>query len=199
MTAVATRHSSRILHRLEEEAGRVRRMGLLRLRAANALSLAIPALTLTTLRAALYRRAGFRIARRVSFQGRVHILGPGPELYSRLRIGEGTTLGMDVAIQLDADVTIGSNVAVGPGVRIHSGTHMLGPRSCRMNRSVVGRSVVIEDGAWIGASALILPGVTIGEGTVVAAGSVVSESLAPNVLASGNPAIVTQRLPWADR
>lgn len=50
--------------------------------------------------------------------------------------------------------------------------------------------VVIEDDVWLGLGSIVLPGVTIGRGTVVAAGSVVSRSLPPMVLAGGVPARV---------
>lgn len=50
--------------------------------------------------------------------------------------------------------------------------------------------VDIGDNVWIGAKACILPGVTIGEGVIVGAGSVVTKSLPPRVVAAGNPARV---------
>ena len=50
------------------------------------------------------------------------------------------------------------------------------------------RPVVLEDDVWIGANAIVLPGVRIGRGSVIAAGSVVSRSIPPMVVAGGNPA-----------
>lgn len=60
----------------------------------------------------------------------------------------------------------------------------------RINTRGISRPVVIEDNVWIGANSLILPGVTIGYGSVVAAGSVVTKSIPPMVVAGGNPARV---------
>jgi acetyltransferase-like isoleucine patch superfamily enzyme len=54
--------------------------------------------------------------------------------------------------------------------------------------------VIIRDNVWIGMNAVILKGVTIGENSVVAAGSVVSKSIAPNVVVAGNPAVVVKEL-----
>ena len=46
----------------------------------------------------------------------------------------------------------------------------------------------IRDNCHIGYGTIILPGVTIGPDTVIAAGSVVTRSIAPGVVAAGNPA-----------
>jgi acetyltransferase-like isoleucine patch superfamily enzyme len=54
--------------------------------------------------------------------------------------------------------------------------------------------VKISDNVWIGMNSTILKGVTIGENSVVAAGSVVTKSVAPNVIVAGNPAVVTKQL-----
>ena len=53
--------------------------------------------------------------------------------------------------------------------------------------------VIISDNVWIGMNATILKGVTIGENSVVAAGSVVTKSVAPNVVVAGNPAVVVKQ------
>jgi acetyltransferase-like isoleucine patch superfamily enzyme len=52
--------------------------------------------------------------------------------------------------------------------------------------------VKICDNVWIGMNAVILKGVTIGQNSVVAAGSVVTKSVAPNVVVAGNPAVVVK-------
>ena len=46
----------------------------------------------------------------------------------------------------------------------------------------------IRDNCVIGWGAIILPGVTIGPDSVIAAGSVVTRSIPPGVVAAGNPA-----------
>ena len=84
-------------------------------------------------------------------------------------------------------------------MRIYTGTHQLGPGSSRRLGDVLARSVVIEDGCWVGLGAMILPGVTIGRGSVVAAGSVVGAGVPANSYIEGNPAQVVRQLPWGDR
>jgi maltose O-acetyltransferase len=176
----------------------VRVVLLPRLRLANLLSSLLPTFSLSSLRAAIYRRAGFKIAPGVAFLGRVTILGSGPTLYERLSIGSGSTIAADPLFVLDDHITIGRNVSIGPDVAIYTGIHLLGPGSRRMTGNVIGRPVVIEDGAWVGAGALVLPGVVIGQGSVVSAGAVVTESVAPNTLVAGNPAKSVMELPWGD-
>lgn len=48
--------------------------------------------------------------------------------------------------------------------------------------------VEIGDNVWLGVNVTVLKGVTIGENTVIAAGSVVTRSLPPNIIAAGVPA-----------
>jgi tetrahydrodipicolinate N-acetyltransferase len=48
--------------------------------------------------------------------------------------------------------------------------------------------VVVESGAFVGASVTILPGVRIGSGSFVAAGSVVKDDVPPGTLVAGVPA-----------
>jgi acetyltransferase-like isoleucine patch superfamily enzyme len=53
---------------------------------------------------------------------------------------------------------------------------------------VAYQTVIIEDDCWIAANSIILAGVTIGKGSVVAAGSVVTENVAPYSVVAGVPA-----------
>lgn len=57
-----------------------------------------------------------------------------------------------------------------------------------------GKTIRIEDDAWIGCKSIILKGVTVGKGSIVAAGSVVTEDVPEGVLVAGNPAKFIKRL-----
>ncbi|HAF30096.1 MAG TPA: acetyltransferase [Bacteroidales bacterium] len=50
--------------------------------------------------------------------------------------------------------------------------------------------VIIKKGAWLGIGVTVLPEVTIGEYSIIAAGSVVTKSIPPKVIAGGMPAKV---------
>lgn len=111
----------------------------------------------------------------------------------KVAIGRGSFLNFGVWIEASRQVTIGKNVGVGHQVMICTSTHEVGPTSGRAGVPY-GKSVTIEDGAWIGARATLLPGVTIGAGAIVAAGSVVTADVPPNVMVGGVPAKTIREL-----
>lgn len=167
----------------------------LRLALANLVLAIIPTSSLTTVRAAVYRRVGFRIGRRVSFMSTVRVSGSGAGLYERLVIGDGSFIGTKPFFNLDDTIVIGRNAAIGPFVRIYTSTHDIGPSTGRRSPAVIAKPVTIEDGAWIGVGATVLAGVTVGRGSVVAAGSLVQRDVEPNTLVSGVPAVPVRDLP----
>jgi maltose O-acetyltransferase len=152
-----------------------------------------------TIRAAVYRLAGFDIGPQVSLAGNLRLTSGMQGFYSKLHVGIGSVIAPNVTINLDDTVQLGTRVSLSPFVRIYTGSHQLGPGSKRMSPSPVGNPVTIEDGCWIGVGALVLPGVTIGHGSVIAAGAVVMRDVAPNSYVEGNPAQFVRTLPWGDR
>jgi maltose O-acetyltransferase len=147
----------------------------------------------------LYRKAGFRIGTGSFIMGNLNLIGSPPSFYRNLVLGSHVVIGNHVTINLDAPVCLGDHVSIGPYVLVYTATHQIGPGSSRRIGGVVGKSVMIEDGCWIGVGAIILPGVSIGRGCVVAAGAVVTTSMPPNAYVEGNPAQVVRTLPWGDR
>ena len=89
-------------------------------------------------------------------------------------------------------ISLGRDVTVAPGVVMitHDGgiavIHTLDPE--RYGKVHKFGRIDIRDNCHIGTGAIILPGVTIGPDCVIAAGSVVTRSIPPGVLAAGNPA-----------
>ncbi|MDD3533922.1 MAG: acyltransferase [Candidatus Cloacimonetes bacterium] len=111
-----------------------------------------------------------------------------------VKIGEKVHFGPDVWI----DEVYPYYVKIGNGVSIDGDNMILVHNKPMSYHAKVGKSyispVVIKDNAEISIRAIILPGVTIGEGSIIAAGSVVTKSIPPFVMAAGTPAVVKRDL-----
>ncbi len=97
-------------------------------------------------------------------------------------------------IVLDAaPVTIGNNVFVAPHCCFSTASHPVD--YARRNVGLeFALPITIEDNVWIGANVSILPGVCIGRNSVIGAGSVVTKSIASNVVAVGSPCRVLREI-----
>jgi putative colanic acid biosynthesis acetyltransferase WcaF len=124
-------------------------------------------------------------------------LGPGVVLKPGIRvkypwllsIGKHTWIGEDVWIDNLVEVGIGSNACLSQGAYLCTGNH-------DWSDELFGLQVLpieLEDGAWVGARAMIGPGVRIGQSGVAGAGSVVTKSIPPFEIHSGNPARFVKR------
>ena len=87
----------------------------------------------------------------------------------------------------NATISIGDNVQIGMNCTFSCVSHIIGDETRRAGKNTY-KSIVVEDGCWIGASCTILQGVTIAGGCVIAAGAVVTQSTEPNGLYAGVPA-----------
>jgi acetyltransferase-like isoleucine patch superfamily enzyme len=146
----------------------------------------------------LYLAAGFDIEPNAALLGRMILTGSG-NIAPRLHIGEGSVIACGIVFNLDGEIRIGRSVSISPDVKLYTATHSIGFGTCRRNPAVKIAPVTIEDGVWVGMDSLIMPGVVLGQGCVVSAGSVVTRSVAPNTLVSGNPATMQKELPFGDR
>lgn len=133
-------------------------------------------------------------------------IGAGSKIWQLASVTRGTRLGDDCVVwplaMLDGPVfgdrcIICSGVAMGPGFRIQNDV-FIGPNVTLCNdmwpstskdgwdydavKSNRRPSILIEDGASIGAGAVILPGVIIGRGSFVSAGAVVYKDLPSGML-----------------
>jgi acetyltransferase-like isoleucine patch superfamily enzyme len=154
--------------------------------------------------------------RNFKLSGKVRISGPGklivgnnvhiygtlnsistPYTYSEnaiIEIGDhsylnGTRLGCRERISIGRDCMIGeARIADNDGHSINVN------RRNMTDSELVTKPVIIEDNVWIGGSVIILKGVRIGMNSVIGAGSVVTMSIPPNVLAAGNPCKVIKEL-----
>jgi acetyltransferase-like isoleucine patch superfamily enzyme len=142
----------------------------------------------------------------------------------RLRLGDNVTLSGALGVSCSRvcespELVIGNRVFLGHGVILHpnrqilieddvliasgcfitdSNEHPIDMES-RIRGEACGpdeiRPVRIRRGAWLGKNCIVLRGVEIGEGAIVGAGSVVSKSVPPFTIVSGNPALVVRDLP----
>lgn len=94
-------------------------------------------------------------------------------------------------IQIDDNVMIAANVSI-----LDSDFHVIYPPVGRLTNPgfEFDQDIRIHNNVWIGTRSIILKGVTIGENSVIAAGSVVTKSIPPNVVAGGVPAKVIRKL-----
>jgi acetyltransferase-like isoleucine patch superfamily enzyme len=103
---------------------------------------------------------------------------------NNIKIGDNVVINRRTYLDGRIGITIKDNISISPEVYIVSMEH---DHNDPMFQTI-GKEVVIENHAWIGARAMILPGVTIGEGVVVGAGSVVTRSVEPYQCVAGIPA-----------
>lgn len=174
---------------LWEEGGSIRPRLLL----ANAIGRLLPTNSCFRLRGLVLRSAGWDVSHAAHFAGMPTVSGTNA-LTSRLRVGPNSWINVGCHFDLSDSVLIGSGVAMGHEVLILTSTHQIATVERRAG-DLKPSSVVIEDGAWIGARAILLPGVTVGRGAIVAAGAVVAKDVAPNTVVAGVPAAVSRTLP----
>ncbi|PQJ21097.1 DapH/DapD/GlmU-related protein [Tenacibaculum sp. SG-28] len=111
-----------------------------------------------------------------------------------ISIGNKVYIGQKCRFQASlSHIFIGNNIMFGPEVSIHGGNH----RTDLIGRFMIDikleeklpendEDIIIEDDVWIGARAIILKGVKIGQGSIIGAGVVVSKSIPPYSIITGN-------------
>lgn len=95
-----------------------------------------------------------------------------------------------------AGIIIEDDVMMGSGIHLYVHSHRFDNPDVPIidQGHYVSQEVVLKKGCWLGANIIILPGVTIGENAVIGAGSLVTKSIPPKVLAAGNPARVIRKI-----
>lgn len=117
---------------------------------------------------------------------------------ARIIIGDDSGL-TSCTISAGSVVELGKRVLIGGGVVITDSDHHVvdmieGRRFAGLPAVDRDMPIRIGDDVFIGARSLILKGVEIGRGSVIGAGSVVSSSIPPGVVAAGNPCRVLRSL-----
>jgi len=102
-----------------------------------------------------------------------------------LTIKDHVWVGENVWIDNLAEVTIASNVCLSQGAMLLTGNHDY----TKTTFDLYIKTIVIEDGVWIGAKAVVCPGVVCKSHSVLLAGSVATKNLEEYSVYGGVPAI----------
>lgn len=119
-------------------------------------------------------------------------LGSGPN--GVIRVGDRVFINEAAYLSAEREIAVGNDVKIAPRVVIiDSNYHRVAPELAATTAPIrIGNNV------WIGTGALILPGVEIGDHSVVGAGSVVTRSVPPRCVVTGNPATVEREFECPD-
>ena len=102
-----------------------------------------------------------------------------------LEIKDYSWIGEDVWIDNLAFISIGKNCVLSQGAFLLTGSHDYTLETF----DLLTRSIVLEDGSWVGAKATVCPGVTLKTHSVLAVGSIATKDLEAYGIYQGNPAI----------
>ncbi len=133
------------------------------------------------------------------------LIGEGTRIWQYVVVLPDAKIGKDVNIcshcLIENDVIIGDRVTVKSGVQLWDGLRVgddvfIGPNVTFTNDKFPRSKIYpetfletrIEKGASIGGGAVILPGIVIGVGAMIGAGAVVTKSVPPYAIVTGNPA-----------
>ncbi len=134
---------------------------------------------LSGLKCVVLRWFGARVGKSVTIKPQVKITFPW-----KLVVGDYVWLGEECWLLNLEQIVIGSHVSISQRAFLCTGSHNYKVPSF----DLIVKPIVVEDGAWIGASAWVGPGVTVGTHAVLTAGSVATRNLDPWGIYRGNPA-----------
>ncbi|MGA9876179.1 MAG: WxcM-like domain-containing protein [Solirubrobacteraceae bacterium] len=135
-------------------------------------------------------------------------VGPRTRIWAFAHVLAGAKVGADCnicdGVFIEGGVVVGNGVTVKCGVQLWKGVTLeddvfVGPNATFTNdRFPRSRqwlhehpSTIVRTKASIGANATILPGIEVGQGAMVGAGAVVTRSVPPYAVVTGNPAQIT--------
>lgn len=132
----------------------------------------------------------------VSIFDRVTLAAVNVGEHPRLVIGDHADIGNPVSILVGNEVRIGSHCIIGSSLIADNPGHNLDfrKRGKALHRVLIGK-VTIGDHVWAGYSSVIVGNVSIGDCAVIGARAVVTKSVPPFCVVSGNPARIVYKLP----
>ncbi|MBV6641972.1 MAG: putative colanic acid biosynthesis acetyltransferase [Cyclobacteriaceae bacterium] len=102
-----------------------------------------------------------------------------------LEIEDHTWIGENVWIDNLTTVKIGSNCCLSQGAMLLTGNH----NYKKSTFDLIIKSIILEDGAWVGAKAVVCPGVTMKSHSILSVGSIATKDLEAYGIYKGNPAL----------
>jgi acetyltransferase-like isoleucine patch superfamily enzyme len=113
---------------------------------------------------------------------------------SRMWSGESITIGNNVLISHNCNIMDTNSHEIDYLERAEGFKNLILHSHPKVKGSVLTKSIVIEDYAWINFNVTILKGVTIGKGAIIAAGSVVTKDVPAFAVVAGSPAKIVKQL-----
>ena len=138
----------------------------------------------SSLRIRLLRAFGARVGNGVVIKPAVQIKYPW-----HLELGDHCWIGEHVWIDNLTTVRIGANCCASQGAYFCTGNHDWSDAAFALRIEPIS----LYDGAWAGAMCRLLPGAVLREGAIAAAGSVITGTVPPYEIFSGNPASFHRR------
>lgn len=134
----------------------------------------------SSLKRSVLRLFGAKVGTGVVIKPQVKITFPW-----KLSLGDHVWLGEECwLLNLDR-ITICNNVCISQRAFLCTGNHDYRLKTF----DLITKPIIVNDGAWLGASSWVGPGVTVGSHAVLAAGSVATRNLDADGVYSGNPAL----------
>ena len=127
----------------------------------------------------ILRLFGAKIGKEVRIKPYIYIHYPW-----KLSIGDNSWLA-ECRIENLAQVTIGNNVCISQNAMLLTGNH----NYKTINFDLITKSIILEDGVWIGARAIVCPGITAKSHAILSVGSIATKDLEPYSIYQGNPAV----------
>ncbi|OFY84488.1 MAG: acyl transferase [Bacteroidetes bacterium RIFCSPLOWO2_12_FULL_35_15] len=128
----------------------------------------------------LLRIYGAKIGSGVIIKPHVNIKYPW-----KLIVGKNVWIGENVWIDNLEQITIGDNVCVSQGAMLLCGNHDY----TKTTFDLIVRSIVLEEGVWIGAKAIVCPGIKCFSHSVLSVASIATSDLEAYSIYQGNPAV----------
>jgi putative colanic acid biosynthesis acetyltransferase WcaF len=119
--------------------------------------------------------------------GKVAIIKPWVRIKFpwNLTLGDHVWLGENSWIDNISPVTLGNHVCISQDAFLLTGNHDYK----KVDFLLITKSIVIEDGAWIGAKSIVMGGVLVQTHAVLSIASVATKNLEAYSIYQGNPAV----------